>query len=71
MNKHNNFQVYDTQEHTINFVPNNRELTERSKQTVSIQHMDKHHDHINTQTQYWQDQEETRHTSVLRNHKYV
>ena len=34
-NKNNNIQVCDTQEHTINIVPNNRKLTESSKQTVS------------------------------------
>ena len=41
-NKHNNIQISDTQEHTINIVPSNRELTERSKQIVSDQHMHKH-----------------------------
>ena len=41
MNKHNNnLQVSATQEHTINVVPNNRELTESSEHTVSDQYMD-------------------------------
>ena len=52
MNKHNNIQVSDTEEHTINIVSNKRELTESSKQTVSDQHMEKHDDNINTLTWY-------------------
>ena len=52
MNKHNNIQVHDTQEHTINIVLNNGELTESSEQTISDQHMDKDDDNINTQTWY-------------------
>ena len=59
MNKHNSIQVSDTQEHTNNIVSNNRDLTERSEQTVSDQHMDK------------QDQQETRKTYALINHKYT
>ena len=34
INKHSDIQISDTQGHTINIVPNNRELTENSEQTV-------------------------------------
>ena len=50
--KHNFIQISDTQEHTINVVPSNRELTESSGQTGSDKHMDKQDDIINTQTWY-------------------
>ena len=33
-NKHINIQISYTQEQTINIVPNNRELTESSEQTI-------------------------------------
>ena len=48
MNKHSDIQISDTQGHTINIVPNNRELTENSEQTVSDPHMDTQDDNINT-----------------------
>ena len=35
MNKHSDIQISDTQGHTINIVPNNRELTMNIEQTVS------------------------------------
>ena len=47
-NKKSDIQISDTQGHTINIVPNSRELTENSEQTVSDQHMDKHDNNINT-----------------------
>ena len=49
-NKHSNIQISDTQGHTVNIVPNNRELTENSEKTVSDNHIDKQDNNINTQT---------------------
>ena len=40
-NKHDNIQVSDRQEHTINVLPNKEELTKRSEHTVSDQQIDK------------------------------
>ena len=59
--KHSVIQIRDTQGHTINIVPNYRELTENSEQTVSDQGdqndqsvtvSDKQDDNTNIQTEY-------------------
>ena len=33
MNKHSNIKISDTQEHTINAMPDNKEMAESSKRT--------------------------------------